>query len=241
MKRILSTIIQKWPEYLLEIIVLVIGIYGAFELEGWGEKNARRREELEILRGCKIELQADLQEIELNTTELNKSLISIGIILKVLEQKHSYHDSLAGHFNYIFLPMHFVHSTSTFETLQSKGLDLISNVTLRSQLVSLYDSQYKFFLKGETEELDQVHYCMKHLLPGRFESSWNYNSTNPTFEGTMVPINFESLKTDTEYLYFIKTQHNRTRSYIDFFYYNLKKSVVSMIDELNKELKRLEE
>ena len=240
MKRILTTLSQKWPEYLLEILVLIIGIYGAFAVESWGENNDRRKVEIEILKGCRTELQADLIEINWNLSELNKSSMSISLLIQALENDLPYHDSLASHFNYMFLPMHFVHSTSTFETLRSKGLDIISNDSIRSQLINLYDSQYEFFIQGETEELDQVHYCMKHLLPTRFESSWNYGSANPTFEGEMIPLDFESLKTDTEFLYFLKTQQNRTESYITFFYFNLRQHVVSMIDELEKELKRLD-
>jgi hypothetical protein len=241
MKRILTTLSQKWPEYLLEIFVLVIGIYGAFALEDWRENTTRQKEELEILKGCRTELLADLKDIALNMTELNKSLRSIDVIIASLENDHPYHDSLAAHFNYMFLPLHFVHSTSTFETLRSKGLEIIRNDTLRSQLITLYDSQYEWFLQAEKEELDQVHYCMKQLLPDRFESSWNFSSADPTFEGEMIPLDFEALKKDTEYLYFIKTQRNRTKSYIDFFYFNLKSHVVLLIDGLEKELKRLKE
>ena len=49
MKRILSTLKEKWPEYFLEILVLIIGIYGVFELANYGENRNRKRAELEIL------------------------------------------------------------------------------------------------------------------------------------------------------------------------------------------------
>jgi hypothetical protein len=237
MKPILRTLKEKWPEYVLEILVLVIGIYGAFELANYGDAQARKRAEIEILKGCKTELLADLQDIELNISELQKSLHSLNLLLSVLEGNGPYHDSLSRHFNYTLLPMHFVHSTSSFEMLKSRGLDLVSNPGLRARLVSLYDSQYDFFLQGEAEELAEVQYGMRHLFPGRFEAGWDY--AGPTFEGTLVPLDFEALKKDTEYLYFLKTQRNRTRSYLGYFYANLKSSVVAMIAELDGELARL--
>jgi hypothetical protein len=84
-----------------------------------------------------------------------------------------------------------------------------------------------------------VEYNMRHILPSRFESGWNFAGKS-TFEGQMVPLDFESLKTDREYIYFIKTQKNRTRSYIGFFYENLRKSVEAMIQDLEVEIKRLD-
>ena len=235
MKRILSTLKDKWPEYFLEILVLIIGIYGAFELANYGENRDRRRAELEILKGCKTELITDLAEINFNMDELRKSHRSLNLIIEVLENDGSYHDSLGLHFNYTILPIHFVHSTSSFETAKSRGLDIITNTDIRNKLIAVYDSQYDFFLKAEAEELAEVQYNMRHIMAGRFESGWNY--LGYTFEGSMIPLDFESLKTDQEYLYFIKTQRNRTRSYIGFFYANLKNSVESMIQDLEIEIK----
>ena len=240
MKRIFSILKEKWPEYFLEILVLIIGIYGAFELSNYGETQTRKRTELEILKSCKTELMADLAEISWNMKELQKSQKAFEVILQVLENDGSYHDSLSSHFNYTLLPMHFVHSTSSFETAKSRGLDIISNTDLRIKLISLYDSQYDFFLQGEAEELAEVQYGMRHILPGRFEEAYNYPNSDNTFSGSMIPVDFESLKTDQAYLFFLKTQRNRTRSYIDFFYENLRKSVSSMIQDLDQEINRLD-
>ncbi|WP_373493749.1 hypothetical protein [Aquiflexum sp.] len=239
MKRILSTLKEKWPEYILEIIVLIIGIWGAFELSNYGENKNRKRAELEILKGCKTELVTDLAEINFNMDELRKSQNALNLILEVLENDGSYHDSLASQFIYTLLPLHFVHSTSSFETAKSKGLDIISNTDIRNKLIAVYDSQYDFFLKAEAEELAEVQYNMRHILARRFESGWNYSGKD-TFEGSMIPLDFESLKTDQEFIYFIKTQQNRTRSYVGYFYENLRKSVASMIHDLEIEINRLD-
>lgn len=55
MKRILTTLSQKWPEYLLEILVLIVGIYGAFALESWKEERSDKELELKMLLGLKEE------------------------------------------------------------------------------------------------------------------------------------------------------------------------------------------
>lgn len=222
----------------MEIVVLIIGIYGAFELSNYGEDRARRRAEIDILKGCKTELMADLADIGVNMADLEKSRRALALLLEVLENDGSYHDSLSRHFNYTLLPIHFVHSTSSFEMLKAKGLDLVSNQTLRTRLVSLYDSQYDWFLQAESEELDEVQYGIRHILPGRFEEGFDFNES--TWKGNMVPLDFEALKTDTHYLYFLKTQQNRTRIYIDYFYAQLKSRVESTLLAIDEELNRLQ-
>lgn len=238
MKRVLTILKEKWPEYILEILVITIGIYGAFELANYGENRTRKRAEIEILKGCKTELMADLVDININLKDLEKSMQSLNLIIELLENDGTYHDSLSLYFNYTLLPIHFVHSTSAFETMKSKGLDIITNPEIRTKLISLYDSQYDLFLQAESEELDEVQYGLRHMLSGRFESGFNY--WDGTFAGSMIPLDFESLKKDKEYLYFIKTQRNRTRSYIGYFYENLRKSVASTIDDLEIEINRLD-
>ncbi len=101
--------------------MLIIGIYGAFELANYGENRTRKRAEIEILKGCKTELMADLVDIKLNMEELSKSQQSLNLIIELLENDGTYHDSLSLHFNYTLLPIHFVHSTSAFEALKSKA------------------------------------------------------------------------------------------------------------------------
>ncbi len=240
MKLIYATLKEKWPEYFLEILVLIIGIYGAFALSNYGNDKAQKRAEIEILKGCKTELMTDLAEINFNMNELKKSQNALNLIREILENDSKYHDSLASHFIYTLIPIHFVHSTSSFETAKSKGLDIISNAEIRNKLIAVYDSQYDFFLKAEQEELAEVQYNMRHILPGRFESGYNFEGKDNTFEGSMVPLDFESLKRDQEYHFFIKTQQNRTTSYISYFYENLRKSVESMIRDLDVELKNID-
>lgn len=64
MKRILTTLTQKWPEYLLEILVLIIGIYGAFAVEEWNEDRKWKKETIKITKSLNSEFIKNEQELQ---------------------------------------------------------------------------------------------------------------------------------------------------------------------------------
>ncbi|MBN3520974.1 hypothetical protein JYB62_13275 [Algoriphagus lutimaris] len=65
MKKILTTLKEKWPEYILEILVITIGILGAFALNNWNEQKK------ENVRKSLL-LNALVQEFESNLSQLNE-------------------------------------------------------------------------------------------------------------------------------------------------------------------------
>ncbi len=67
MKRITSTLSQKWPEYILEILVLIIGIFGAFELDSWNDH-------LKQLKGKEDYLERLLSNYNSNLSQLEQKI-----------------------------------------------------------------------------------------------------------------------------------------------------------------------
>ena len=75
MKRILETLKQKWPEFLLEILVIMIGILGAYTLNNWSEERKTDTIVKGYLRNIKNDMIADSISL-LNGSLRNKDLIS---------------------------------------------------------------------------------------------------------------------------------------------------------------------
>lgn len=61
MKALIETIKRKWTEYLMEVIVIVIGILIAFALNNWSQNVRASSQELSLLRDLKTEFEDNLE------------------------------------------------------------------------------------------------------------------------------------------------------------------------------------
>lgn len=59
MKKLLQTLKEKWAEYLLEILVITIGILGAFALNNWNESRKAEIAEKQLLSSMLDDLKVD--------------------------------------------------------------------------------------------------------------------------------------------------------------------------------------
>lgn len=91
MKRLLTTLSQKWPEYLIESIVIVASIWGAFALDSWNDTRKQLANERIFLTNVSENLALDSIQFTYYESqyklieELHVQLYRIGVKNEVLD------------------------------------------------------------------------------------------------------------------------------------------------------------
>lgn len=137
---------QKVKNYFLyaigEIILVVIGILIALQINTWNQNRLTKLKEKEILSDFKRELSIEIQELQNVIPQYSHSKKSINNILNHLENDLPYNDSLASDFFNSTSTYDFVgFRTGVYEALKTNGLDLISNKELRNLIIDVYDNK----------------------------------------------------------------------------------------------------
>jgi hypothetical protein len=234
----------KYFKYAIgEIVLVVIGILIALQINNWNENRITSKEEIHVLEALKIGLEADLADLKFNEKSIQSSIASANKVIYSLENNLPYKDSIPDYIGDMMFPVVFVKSTSAFETLKSKGINLIKNDALRSEIISVYDSGYSFFISEESRiVLDEAERALRELFSTRFEESYVYDFNEPNYKPRLTPLNYETLKTDQEFKYFIKSYKNRLNLLLNFHYQSkllkvVKALINSIDDELNTKIK----
>ena len=129
----------KYFKYAIgEIILVVIGILIALQINNWNDVRKNRNYEQEILFLIDQNLKNDSIAL---STELFKSKESNVLTDRLLEQVSlgNYSDSLNIWMGKIISFENFKSQSSAFEVLKSRGLEVISDNELQLELISYYD------------------------------------------------------------------------------------------------------
>ncbi len=160
MRKILDTLKRKWAEYLLEIIVITIGILVAFTLNNWNEGRRSKEFELYILKEISTNLKADsvqISEILLSRMEAKNSIMN-------LMDKHPgefEERELGRNAANLWTFERFYSIGNGYEMMKSKGL-IIEHEKLRSVLSGYYEFEVS---KVTTSIEDVENVFMKDFRP----------------------------------------------------------------------------
>ncbi|WP_208155025.1 DUF6090 family protein [Winogradskyella pelagia] len=143
----------KYFKYAIgEIILVVIGILIALQINNWNNINIERELELKMLSEILTNLEKDVFNFNSKITYNENAIKHNSVVLEHLILKTPLTDTLR--FSYARLTGRgtFEPITVAYENLKSKGINIIRNDALRISISELYD--FKYFYVTEDLRMD---------------------------------------------------------------------------------------
>lgn len=130
-----------------EIILVVIGILIALQINNWNENKKNIKFENEILTQIRDNLQKDKKSLE-NIRSIYFQAIKSSELLIDPDTRKKYNDSVPYWLGDVIQFNRFQPITSSYEALKSEGLQLVRNSELRQELGFYYDDEINRAIKG---------------------------------------------------------------------------------------------
>ena len=132
----------KWQRFILEFLSVFTAVITAFALTNWSENRDNRKSEIKILTEIKNGINVDKNDFSRNMYGHNLSLRANNKFRGLLNGKSISQDSIETFYVALFRDYTPVINSTGYESLKQKGLETITNDSLRFQIISLYDYYY---------------------------------------------------------------------------------------------------
>ena len=141
----------NWGKFGFEFLSIFIAVVSAFALNNWNENRKAHNSEDKILMEIQNGLEKDIVDIKLNVGGHENGIKACNYFRNIFANQIVNGDSILVHFFNLTRDFVSVQNTAGYETLKSKGLELVSNDSLRLQIISLYEYDYNTLRKLEEE------------------------------------------------------------------------------------------
>lgn len=145
---------SKYFKYAIgEIVLVVIGILIALQINNWNEVKKTKTLETKILKELHNNLVLDIDEIYNDVTYMDSINKACSTIKTYLETNDLPNEYLFKTLSILRVTPHFDPNKSGYQLLQSKGVEVISNDSLRNAISLLYERAYPYYRRYEEERL----------------------------------------------------------------------------------------
>lgn len=229
---------NKFSKYLIyaigEIILVVIGILIALQVNNWNGNIQNKKTEILLLKSLKQDLELDLKNLYYKMKFDSLSLASGKNLVKAIKEnnlaKELKEKSING-INYSSLGLInrvalFHPQKGAYQSIVNKGIDIIENPTLRQDIVNLYDYRYQFTADYLQTQLDLQNETNQFL--------WNYAETTNNIY-TKIPSDTIGMKKDIKFINILSHISEQYNEALSFYRINVE-NIESLLSQINKEI-----
>ena len=190
-----------------EIVLVMVGILLALQVNTWNEERKDRKLENNILEDLVENLEQNCNQLERRIKSISYYRKFGGVFISAIENNKTYHDSLENHFHLALMNTSNIKlSNIGYEALKNVGLEIVRNKILKKDLIIFFEEiQPKFHASFEWGDIDRANrekYIDEHFIQIGKDKAVYYKPFDPNI--LMKDNYFAALiyKTDLQRNYF---------------------------------------
>ena len=154
-----------------EILLVMIGILLALQVNNWNEARKSTQQEIKILRELNNDLKTNYKEVEESHTTTTNRYNSTILILNYFDQNKPVDDDLKKAFELIRSDGIFNISNTSYKFIENQGINVMSNDNLRIRITEMYERHLKNIRTREDRNWDLVNEELIPHMINHFKSS----------------------------------------------------------------------
>lgn len=229
---------NRFTTYLLyaigEIVLVVIGILLAVNINDWKHAADDSELEIKILKEIKTDLKNDLDEIRNELKNYEYIQNGDSTLIAFYHSSQPFTDSL-GSLVYMYeISPHFNPLNGGYQLLKTKGIDLIENDQLRLAINSYYEQALPYYRKYENERIQII---LSEMVP--FNNDFFQLERFPTTpfwkSWKRMPFDENALRKEQKWLAIIQKSKNLASLLINKGQSH-ERTIMALIQSIEKEL-----
>jgi len=188
---------SKYLKYAIgEIVLVVIGILIALQINNWNEQRKSHRTELEILQSLLRDLQLTKLELE-HDIKFNKlSKQKLEFALELIDKKVAYNPENDTLYHAISGWESPLPTFTAYEIFKNTGVEIIRNKKITEGVINLYESSFNYLIN----DYDKAEWAIYQNVSNPFKLKYFSYHNSPNSDKTyLIPNNYNTLVKNPEF------------------------------------------
>jgi hypothetical protein len=180
-----------------EIVLVVVGILIALQINNWNEWRKERIIEKSILLELENNLERNIALIDIAAAEMIEIKKSTGTLIEIIAERKSYADTLKYHFSQLNRSGSYLLKLNTngYESLKNIGFEILTSKMLKNEILSLFEISYPRYIQ-ETEVVNATWGSNPLWMQ-------DYFYIGP-FDTGLIPLDYGSLIEDKKFMTIVR-------------------------------------
>jgi len=228
---------KSWAKIAFEFLSIFLAVISAFALNNWNDDRKDRISERNILIEISNGLDKDLEDLKINKYGHEMGVKACYYFSKIVKNDSVSMDSLASYLVAVTRDYVSIQNTAGYESMKSKGLEIIENDSLRLKIIQLYEFEYQILAKLEEDYAEQqFHKSYSEKINDYLAPNLHFGKTMTSLSLTLPIISSETEKSKMR-IYLWKIIYNR--AYMVYYYGEVITKLNALKHQIDEELKIL--